>query len=93
MTEEHKTEAEEESVEEEEEEPADVLEESDSEPDTEPLTSEEIKRSIVGLSDDARHAAIALIEDAKDVWIIPVNKAVRSRFKKARKFFSDLGGE
>jgi len=70
-----------------------VVEESTEDTPVEPLTSEYIKDSVVGLSDDARNAFVGLYEDAKDVWVNPINKGIRSRFNKARRFFSELGGE
>lgn len=73
------------------EQPKDELVEDDA--DDKPLTSEEIRERVVGLSAEAKDAAAALYEDAKDVWLIPVRKGIRSRFNRARRFFSDLGGD
>ena len=60
--------------------------------DDKPLTSEEIRERVVGLSAEAKEAAAALYEDAKNVWLIPVRKGIRSRFNRAKRFLSDLGG-
>lgn len=70
-----------------------VVEEDGVSEDNEPLTSEEIRERVVGLSAEAKDAAAALYEEAKDVWLIPVRKGIRSRFNRAKRFFSDLGGE